>query len=238
MTNNSPQHVYDQLNSSLWNSFVFFIPEFELPGEVKEELQFLEEFEIFNMPLHYRKKEGIFSYSKDCSLHVMSKGIELESNLFLLLELKGTLKQYEFDYIIEKYFETASCLFFLTDWLNNNKNDLSDLHKDMYGVFMIQLTFHSNHFGELIKHFYPDKHNMPFDKFNITDLIKKHLPEITKRYHKEDRIFTLPPLDFKKIVVPQLPTTTKISSKKKLSKTPLITVEAAEKELLSIIFKV
>lgn len=124
---------------------------------------------------------------------------------------------------------------------------MSDLHKDMYGVFMIQLTFHSNHFGELIKHFYPDKHDMPFDKFNITDLIKKHLPEITKRYHKEDRIFTLPPLDFKKIVVPQLPTTgqqpnnsttTKISSKKKLSKTALITVEAAEKELLSIIFKV
>lgn len=73
---------------------------FELPVEVKEELQFLEEFEIFNMPLHYRKKEGIISYNKDCSLHVISKGKELESNLFLLLELKGTLKQYEFDYII------------------------------------------------------------------------------------------------------------------------------------------
>jgi hypothetical protein len=76
------------------------------------------------------------------------------------------------------------------------------------------------------------------------------LPEITKRYHKEEIIFTLPPLDFKKIAVPQLPTTAttsqqpnnsttaKISSKKKLSKTPLISVEAAEKELLSISFRV
>ena len=247
MINNSPQHVYDQLHSSLWDRFVFFIPKFEFPEDVKNELQFLEEFEMFNVPLHYRKKEGVFSYSKDYSLQVMSKGKELESNLFLLLELKGALKQYEFDYIIEKYFEISSCLFFLTDWLNNNKNDLSDLHKDMYGVFFIQLTFHSNHFGELIKHFYPDKQNMPFDKFNITDLIKKHLPEITKRYHKEDRILILPPLNNIKITDPILPTpttpttptpTTIGSVKKKLRKRPLITVEDAEKELLSIVFKV
>ena len=73
---------------------------------------------------------------------------------------------HELKYIRPK--SLSDCLFFLTDWLNNNKNDLSDLHKDIYGVLMIQLTFHSNHFGELIKHFYPDKHNMPFDKFNIT----------------------------------------------------------------------
>ncbi len=111
MNRNSLQLTYKKLNADLWDNFIFFIPEFELPKELLNEIDFLNDIVVFNKPMYYKRTEGVYFYENEYSLPVLSKWTELETNLFSLLELRGNLKSFEFDYVIEKYFEMASNLF-------------------------------------------------------------------------------------------------------------------------------
>ncbi len=135
--------------------------------------------------------------------------------------------------------------FYITNWLNENSAEVLISHLDMTGLFLIQFNSYSKHFEELVKHFYPDKKDMPHDRLNIQELIKEHLPDITKRYHKEDKIMLLPPLDYKLATtiktIEKLNCTTIPQEKRNITKPKrkiLITNEQAEKELLLKIFKV
>ena len=245
MTRNSLQLTYKKLHADLWDNFIFFIPKFELPEELLDEIDFLKDIVVFNKPMYYKKSEGVYFYENEYSLPVASKWTELETNLFSLLELRGNLKPFEFDYVIEKYFEMASNLFYITNWLNENRTDVLSSHLDMTSLFLIQFNSYSKHFEELVKHFYPDKKDMPHDRLNIQQLIKEHLPDITKRYHKEDNFMLLPPLNYKGIQT--IETTENLGIRKvslekpivsKHKKKKLITNEEAEKELLLKLFKV
>ncbi len=245
MFRNSLQLTHKRLHAHLWDNFIMFIPEIELPKEILKDLEFLQEIQVFNKPMCYRKSEGVYFYEKRFNVDIFSKGNVLENNLFLLLELRGKLKEYEFNYLIEKYFEMASNLFFVTDWLNKNKSNLLVNYTDVASLFQIQFLSYSKHFEELVKHFYPDKKDMPYDRLNIQELIKEHLPDITKRYHKEDNFLLLPPIDYKEART--IETTENLDIKKvsleklvvsKPKKKKLITNEEAEKELLLKLFKV
>ncbi len=240
MVKTNLQQFYKALLPKLWNEFVFFIPKIELPAEIKKELEFLREYDLVNKSILFDVSIGPYVYEKKHNIKVISKWSDLESNVFLLLEKRANSESYEFNYILEKYFEQSSCLFFLTDWLYKNVEQIEQVDNNISGLFMIQFTNYKKHFEEMVKHFYPNKDQMPFDRFNVNQLINDYLPDISKRFHKdevpllaeinEQKLNALPPLTYS----PLKPKQSNIKKKKKV----LITEEEAKKVMLGSIFKI
>jgi len=240
MVKTTLQQFYKALLPELWNEFMFFIPKIELPAEIKKELEFLREYDLVNKPILFDISFGPYVYEKKHNIKVISKCIDLQNNVFLLLEKRSNSESYEFNYILEKYFEQSSCLFFLTDWLYKNVKQIEQVDINISGLFMIQFTNYKNHFEEMVKHFYPNKDQMPFDRFNVNQLIKDYLPDISKRFHREEvpilaeinvqKLNALPPLVYSPLKLKQ----SNIKKKKKV----LITEEEAKKVMLESIFKI
>jgi len=240
MVNTPLQQFYKALLPKLWNDFIFFIPKIELPAEIKKELEFLREYDLVNKPIILDIGIGPYVYEIKHNIKVISKWSDLERNVFLLLEKRANTESYEFNYILEKYFEQSSCLFFLTDWLYKNVEQIEQVDNNISGLFMIQFTNYKKHFEEMVRHFYPNKNQMPFDRFNVNQLIKDYLPDISKRFHKEEvpllaeinmqKLNALPPLIY--------PPVEKKQSNKKKRKKVLITEEEAKKVILESIFKI
>ena len=91
MNRNSLQLTHKKLHVDLWDNFILFIPEFEIPKEILKDLEFLKDIQVFNMPMCYRKSEGIYFYEKRFTIEILSKGNVLENNLFLLLGKRTNL---------------------------------------------------------------------------------------------------------------------------------------------------
>lgn len=239
-----PLHeFYDDLIPELWNELMFFIPINQVPDEVIDKLEFLKKQGINNRILVMDYYRGPIFYEKDRSnKEVLQKGYKLDKNIFELLEKKKTSKSFEFGYVLEKYFEQVEFLFYIVNWMRLNLNQAAKVDDTIKGVFYFQYSHYKKHFETLIKHFYPNRSEIPRGNFNTKHLIDTYFPDIVKGFkHKEQlgkrqiesKQQAKDQLKFSKVKFVSIEQPIKAKKKK-----PLLIEQEAEKALLKTIFKI
>lgn len=234
---------YTDLVSELWLDLIFFIPDKDIPSDFIDSFKHLDTQKLFNEVLVFDNQNGPVFYEKGRGYRrTLLKGVELDKNIFKLLEKKSGTNQYEFNYVLEKYFEQVGCLFFIANWLNNNLQLIIQLDQTAIGLFKIQQTYYKKHLAALIKHFYPDKKEIPQGNFNVLKAIEKYFPNIIEQYKDKEKI--IPPSPQVPIQNDQLPDFDKENGITDLNKhlpkveikQPLITEMEAERLLLEAVF--
>jgi hypothetical protein len=247
MSEKSLEKFYYDLIPKLWNELLFYIPNKGIPKKFIDKFENLQTQKIFNkimvMDYHY----GPITYKKGRdNKSALLKGSSLEKNIYKLLKKKSDTELYEFNYVLEEYFEQVECLFYITDWMNNNLNHILLVDDTVKGLFQIQFIYYKKHFKTLIKHFYPTKNEIPLGNFNDIEIIEKYFPDIIERYKKAGKTITnssITLVEQEQNVGTQLKIINEdaIASKqllKKEKKPQLITEKEAEAILLERVFNV
>lgn len=176
---------FDKLIETLIKDLVFYIPKAIIPKTVIEQLgdqipaHFLDEISILDLYGGFGEFE-----MEEFNERYLDKQRQLEQNIFQLLRKKKELETFEFDYILEKYFDQVEFYLFITGWLNTNlKTYLKDeIDFAIVGAFGLQFNQYENHGKTLVKHFYDPKKIVLRESFNVLELLQTYLPELTARY--------------------------------------------------------
>lgn len=234
------QSLNYKLNAKLWSNLLFFIPNsfFDLEEIKKLDFEKFKDF-FFNklIVLDYNQGPLHFSLKKD-NTRYLKKTSELREIIFLLLEKKGELKDYELSYVLDKHFEQAECMFYITNWLNLNKHQLDDLHSNTSGMFLIQFNSYKKHLEDFIRNFYPKKELLPHKKFNTLELIEANFKDLTNNVKLSPSNLDIQSVKAKEIFNEFLKQNKKEQIKVKPKKKTLITEQKAESALLKTIFNI
>jgi hypothetical protein len=246
MSNTSLEKFYNDLIPNLWEEVLFYIPDNSIPIEVIDKFDNIEVQKIFNKiwVVDYRLGPIVYEKGRD-NKKALFKGSILSKNIYSLLEKKSSVKSHEFDYVLEKYFIQVECLFYVTNWMNMNLNQMISIDDTLKGLVQLQFKHYKKHFEDLLKQFYPSKDKVPQGNFNIKEIIETYFPEVTRQYDTVNKKVTSSPAILSYIenikdrnskntredVIHTQPT-------KKLKKQPLITEKEAEDFLLESVFKV
>jgi hypothetical protein len=231
MSKPSLHQFYLSLIPNLVSELFFFIPKNEIREDIIEKLDFLETTDIFNKiyVVDYYKGPIEFKKGRD-NAQLLLKESELDKNVFQLLEKKSEVPPHEFTYVLNKYFELAECLFYITQWMDTNITQKIQPDDTSSGIFYIQALNYKKHFENLVKNFYPTKDIIPKGNFNAIELIETYFPDIASQYNKPKEHHTLTHTTSESVQKEQQPLI------KKTKKTPLITETEAEKTLLEQVF--
>ncbi|MFD0835273.1 hypothetical protein ACFQ0I_05825 [Mariniflexile aquimaris] len=237
MSKPSLHQYYLSLIPNLVSELFFYIPKNEIRDDIIEKLDFLNTTNIFNTiyVVDYYKGPIEFKKGRDNTRLLLKDG-DLDKNMFNLLEKKSEVPPHEFNYVLDKYFELAECLFYITNWMNTNINKMLPHDDTSSGIFYMQSLSYKKHFEILVKNFYPTKDIIPKGNFNALELIETYFPDIASQYHKpahHPTEHTTPTptnsVGVQEEIQPVL---------KKTKKPPLITALEAEKILLEQVFNV
>ena len=227
----SLHQFYLSLIPNLVSELFFFIPKNEIREDIIEKLDFLQTTNIFNTLYVVDYYKGPMTYKKGrVNKRLLLKESDLDKNLFSLLEKKSEVKAHEFNYVLDKYFELAECLFYITNWMNNNINQIIQADDSSTGIFYMQSLTYKKHFEILIKNFYPTKDIIPKGNYNALELIETYFPDITSQYNKTKEPPTIVPTSLEKVQKEKQPPL------KQTKKPPLITETEAEQILLKQVF--
>lgn len=183
MNKNSLKQFYNSLFPNLWIELMFFFPEKQIHSKIREKFDFLKEKKILNKLFVLDNYKGPIEYvnGRD-NKNLIFKHSGLSDNIFKLLEKKSSTKAFEFNYIIEKYFEQVDFLFFVSNWMLKNIDMLDNINDHITGCFIIQNNQYKKHYEEVIRHFYPNKSEIPKSQFNPSYLINNHFSNLEKKY--------------------------------------------------------
>ena len=235
MSETSLEKYFNSLLPSLYEELVFFIPDKNIPVDILKKIDpFVSK--LFNKLLVMDTYKGPIEYPKERKqMLTIAKGSDLEKNTFSLLERKRDATITEFNFILDKYFEQVEFLVYVTNWMNNNLNEILQVNDSIKGLFQIQSNNYNKHLHTLLRHFYPDKRRIPQSKFNAIKIIEKYYPDITKPdYLKSEVIKSRINNSVQEIEIAK----NKTAAAKKAKKQPLITEKEAESILLERIFNV
>lgn len=198
MSKKSLEKFYNDLIPPIWEELYFYISDQNLPANLFDKYEHLEIHKIFNKIFVVDWKLGPILYKKERSIAtLLLKTSLLEKNIFKLLKRKNNTQPYEFNFILEKYFAQVEIIFLITIWTNENLSFQTKLQQDdkTSTIFQIQFSTFKTHFEKLIKHFYPNKEELPSSNFNILDTIETHFPDLFERYNRNDSIAIAKPKD-------------------------------------------
>jgi hypothetical protein len=141
---------------------------------------------------------------------------------------------YEFDFVLEKYFELVECLFFMSNWMSIHVARIGLYDEYTWNTFRIQSQNYKKHFEILMKKFYPSREIIHKGNFNTLVLIDKYFPEIKSLFDKQKK-----KPELTKNTKEEDNNENKIDSSKRenIKKETLISESEAEKILLKAIFK-
>ncbi|OIQ24106.1 hypothetical protein [Lacinutrix sp. MedPE-SW] len=245
MTSKELQDLHSRLVIKLWNNFFFFIPIEIFDLELLEETPFKDYKEIlFNKLSVIDFEYGAFYYDPEIdNIRYVKKTKELNELTFELIEEKNKLKDYEFSFLIDKYFEQTECVLHISNWLNNNINCIQEITPSITGLFKIQLFLYKKHLNEIIKQFYPDRKKIAFNNHHTLRIIESNF----ETFQKPLNLSPLPKLNRNlkdnnkkeptEIKAEQSPVE-KTNKQKKVKKKPLVTEEEARKMILKSIFNI
>jgi len=241
------QSLNYKLNAKLWSNLLFFIPNsfFNLEDIKKLDFEKFKDF-FFNKLIVLDYSQGPLHFSpKIDNTRYLKKTSELGEIIFLLLEKKGELKDYELSYILDKHFEQAECMLKITNWLNLNKHQLDDLDSNTSGLFLIQFNSYKKHLEDFIRNFYPNKELLPHKKFNTLELIEANFKDLTNNVKISPSNLNTSNLDIQSVKAKEIFTeflkqnqNEKEQIKVKPKKKTLITEQEAESAILKTIFNI
>lgn len=220
------------LITNVVSELFFFIPKDEIRSDIIEKLDFLNSTNIFNTIYVVDCYKGPIEFKRGRdNTRLLLKENDLDKNIFGLLEKKSEVPEHEFNYVLDKYFELAECLFYITNWMYAN---ITKIIQDgaATGIFYMQSLSYKKHFEILVKNFYPTKDIVPKGNFNALELIETYFPDIAGQYNKHREHTTITPTPTESVVVEKPP------ALKKTKRTPLVTEVEAEIILLEQVFNV
>ncbi|PKQ44524.1 hypothetical protein [Confluentibacter flavum] len=224
---------YLSLIPNLVSELFFFIPKNEIREDIIEKLDFLKTNDIFNKVYVIDYYQGPIEFKKGRdNRRLLLKESDLDKNMFQLLEKKSDVPPHEFNYVLDKYFELAECLFYITHWMDNNITQILQVDDTSAGIFYLQYTSYKKHFEILVKNLYPTKDIIPKGNFNALELIDTYFPDITSQYNISTDYPTLTHSTLERGRGQE----EKLPPLKKTKKSPLITDIEAEKILLEKVF--
>ena len=225
---------YLSLIPNLIADFFFFIPKNKISPDIIDKVDFLKNKQVYKKVFLIDYYEGFMEYIKgNSSGYFIIKQNNLEKNIFSLLEKKSEVASYEFEFVLEKYFELAECLFFITNWMNTHIARIGFYDADAWKIFRLQELNYKKHFEMLVKNFYPSREIVPKGNFNTLELIDKYFPDIKGLFDEQKR-----KPDLTKDTKEEDKNENKItlSNRKKAKKEALISEGEAEELMLKSIF--
>jgi hypothetical protein len=253
MDEQSLDQFFGKLIKVLFNDLAFYIPSAIIPSQVLDKLK-------SNIPEHFLNELSILVFDQgvaefeieEFNERLLLKRTLLEKNITLLIRKRKEFDEFEFNYILEKYFDQVEFYFFITDWLSTNLNLYNKEQIDIViiGAFQIQNEFYKSHFSELINLFYASKEFKLREHFNISELLNKYFPDLISRYGLSNEALTIQ--SNSKIPQQELNETSEVEaldnnektiinetiSKNKIKKEPLITQKASDDFILESVFNV
>ncbi|WP_419212596.1 hypothetical protein ACNR9Q_00360 [Maribacter sp. X9] len=188
MNNTSLEIMYNEMISNLWEELLFFIPDNEVVNEFLEnhkEMKF-EKFRNKVLIIDYHRGPIIYKKGRENKRAIL-KASTLQKNIRQLLSKKVSAHELEFNYVLELYYEQAECLYFITDWLLDNIQQVLPQEDTVKGLFKMQHIFFKVHYEAVLKQFYPDMQSLPKGNFNIGKSIESSFPNISKLYDARNR---------------------------------------------------
>ena len=221
------EDIHSQLIINLGSPIILFVPESLITEELEKNYgsELLNIF--FNKILIIENDGSVNSISKSTKItNLTGKNTQLDKNLFQLLELKESLKPYQFDFLIKKYYGEVNLFVVISEWLNKNlEKHFKDLDTSIPTYFSVQEMAYQLHFEGLQNTFGMDL--LPNPKQNeILEKIESIVPPMSA---------------FKKAAnsVPETKESKKPeSNQQKPVKEVLITNEEADRFLLETVFNV
>ncbi|MFH4964414.1 hypothetical protein V8G69_05360 [Gaetbulibacter sp. M235] len=240
MSEKSLYQFYLDLIPNLLAELFFFVPEKEIREDIIEKVDFLKKYDVLNRIYVIDHYQGPIEYKKGRNNNrVLLKSSKLEQNIFDLIEKKSEVKDQEFIYVLNKYFELVEYLFYATNWMNTNLTQIVQTEDTVIGLFHLQFMDYKKHFETLVKHFYPNKEAMSKGNFNAHEIIETYFPDVSKSLEQNSGLYFNNINSEKKTTklnnATHLATTTDKKTKSN-DKKVLITEEEAEKLLLRTIF--
>lgn len=249
MSEQSLDAFLDHLVRVLLQDVAFYIPKSIFPKKLLRSipLAFPEHFfdEVFYLDL---KSGMMFFEAVAYNEKLMDKPRLFEQNINQLLKKKEELREIEFDYLLEKYFDTtqfySNLVFFLCiKYEFYFKDTLDPLTR---GVFELQLRFYKNHCLALIDRFYQGKEVQIKNHYDLEDVLEKYLPDLTTRlgiYYKE--LVHESTIEFSNSILQEdenqsQAEVSKVQKlpKKRIKKAPLLSDQEVEDFILSTVFNV
>lgn len=235
MSKDTLRDYYLGLLPNLTSDFFFFIPRNKITREIIDKMDFLQNKKVYNKALLIDFNEGFIEYVKgESSTNFIYKKSYLDKNIFSLLEKKNEVTDYEFDFVLEKYFELAECLFFMSYWMSIHVAKIGFYDEYTWSIFRIQSQNYKKHFEVLVKKFYPSRETIPKGDFNRLELIDKYFPDIKSLFDKQKK---KPELIKDKKEEDKNENKIDGSKRENIKKEALISESEAEKILLKAIFK-
>jgi hypothetical protein len=233
---------YLDLIPNLLNELVFFLPRNEIREGIIEKVDFFKKYDVLDRVYVIDYYKGPIEYKKGRNNNrVLLKSSNLEQNIFNLIEKKSEVKEQEFNYVLNKYFELVEYLFYATNWMNTNLTQIVQTDDTVTGLFHLQFTNYKKHFEALVKHFYPNKEAIPKGNFNAHEIIETYFPDVSKSLEQNNSLKPNINNEDKKATILNNAThleTTAVKKVKNANKKSLVTEEEAEKLLLRTIFNV
>jgi hypothetical protein len=241
MSNKSLEILYKNLISTLWEELLFYIPDNEITNEFLEnhnEIEF-EKFRNKIIVIDYYKGPTLYETGRNNNLIIL-KDSKLKKSIRQLLNARANSNEQEFNYILELYYEQVECLYFISNWLNENITQVLPQQDTILGLFKLQYNFHKSHFETILKQFYPDIQSLPKGNFNIGNSLESSFPHLSKLFNIRDKQNVIPEVsDIKEVRHENLPTSTNSKTQvRKNKKRPIISDSEAETILLKRIFNI
>lgn len=251
MSEPSLDAFFDKLVEVLIHDVAFYIPSAIIPTNLLETIQnhipanFLDEITILDT------HQGMVVFEVDeFNGRIVQKPKSLENNIFQLLKKRKELEDFEFDYILKKYFEKVEFYSAMVDWLSVNLSIYNKKNIDSFtiGLFEIQSELYKTHFFELVNYFYQSKKIILKPQYDVSELLKVYFPDLISRLELYGKLYTIK----SKIEIQHqefktkdenLPSSIKnitaknqLETKGKLKKEPLISDKEAEEFILTKVF--
>jgi len=249
MSEESLDTFFDNIVQVLMKDLAFYISSDIIPDIVFEKVgsQIPVHFfdEIYILDIH--QGFGVFEI-EEFNERLIQKPKLFEKTIFQLLKKRKELDDFEFDYILEKYFDKVEFYSAIVNWLSINlslyNNQIDMMTK---GVFEIQSEIYKTHFIELINYFYPSEEIVLKQYYDLSEIIKVYIPDFISRlgqYSKEfiiESTIDIPQQEIKEdqknSPIEQKPVLN-LEPNKKDKKIPLITEKEAEDFLLTTVFNI
>lgn len=241
MNKTALETFYNGLLPILWEELVFYIPDHIMTNQVLENYEKFDFQKFHNKILVVDYIEGpiVHDSERDNSRAIL-KAASLKKNIHQLLSKRADSDAAEFNYILEQYYEQAECLYYVTEWLQDNLAQVLPLDDTVKGLFRMQLNYHKAHFETVLKHFYPKREDVPKGNHNLAEILESHFPKLSEQYGIEKKQIAKPDTLIREEVLTEKPhvLSTKEPTPKKAKKQPIITEKEAETMLLKRIFNI
>jgi len=225
---------YIGLIPNVITGMVFYIPEKEIPSDFIDEFEELKKCNLFNKVFVFDEYKGPIYFENGSKLTgSMRLSVNLEKNMFSLVEKKETVTDGELKFLLKKYSKFLEVLVYFSQWMHDNFEGLFGIKNKLKIVFKNQLEHYTVHQKMLANTFYGLEKPTPKVSIGAKRIADDLFPDLTRSFSKENISDFIRPSQSN---VATLDSKTGLPNSRTVPKKPLVDPKDAEKKLLQAYF--